>query len=52
MTTELISTKDDRAVHGVLDSVYAAWADNDADAFVAPYTTDATAVHSGTVMEG
>jgi uncharacterized protein (TIGR02246 family) len=35
----------------VLDAVYAAWADNDADAFVAPYAADATAVHSGTVME-
>lgn len=51
MATELISTKDESAVHAVLDSVYAAWADNDADAFVAPYATDATAVHSGTVME-
>ncbi len=51
MTATLISTKDESAVRGVLDAVYAAWADNDADAFVAPYATDATAVHSGVVME-
>jgi uncharacterized protein (TIGR02246 family) len=49
--TKLISTKDERDVRAVLDAVYAAWADNDADAFVAPYASDATAVHSGTVME-
>ena len=49
--TKLISTNDESAVHAVLDAVYAAWADNDADAFVAPYAADATAVHSGTVME-
>jgi uncharacterized protein (TIGR02246 family) len=47
----LISTKDESAVRAVLDAVYAAWADNDAEAFVAPYASDATAVHSGTVME-
>jgi len=50
-TTSLISTDDEVAVRAVLDAVYAAWADNDADAFVAPYTPGATAVHSGTVME-
>jgi uncharacterized protein (TIGR02246 family) len=49
--TKLISTKDESAVRAVLDAVYAAWADNDADAFVAPYAAAATAVHSGTVME-
>jgi uncharacterized protein (TIGR02246 family) len=47
----LISTTDESAVRAVLDAVYDAWADNDADAFVAPYASDATAVHSGTVME-
>jgi uncharacterized protein (TIGR02246 family) len=47
----LIFTQDEVAVRGVLDAVYAAWADNDADAFVAPYMPSATAVHSGTVME-
>jgi uncharacterized protein (TIGR02246 family) len=48
--TKLISTKDESAVHAVLDAVYAG-AENDADAFVAPYAADATAVHSGTAME-
>ena len=50
-TTSLISTDDEVAVRAGLDAVYAAWADNDSDAFVAPYTPGATAVHSGTVME-
>jgi hypothetical protein len=45
--TKLIPTKDESAVRVVLEAVYAAWADNDADAFVVPYATDATAVHSG-----
>lgn len=49
--TKLIFTTDESAVRSVLDAVYAAWADNDADAFVAPYATDATAVHSGIVMQ-
>ncbi len=51
MTTSApVPTTDESAVRAVLDAVYAAWADNDADAFVAPYAVDATAVHSGTVM--
>jgi uncharacterized protein (TIGR02246 family) len=49
-TTNLTSTTDEAAVLAVLDAVYAAWADNDADAFVASYAADATAVHTGTVM--
>jgi uncharacterized protein (TIGR02246 family) len=48
--TNPASTTDEPAVLAVLDAVYAAWADNDADAFVAPYARDATAVHTGTVM--
>jgi uncharacterized protein (TIGR02246 family) len=48
--TKLVSTTDESAVQAVVDAVYTAWADNDADAFVAPYVADATAVHSGTVM--
>jgi len=51
MATKLVSTQHENAVHAVLDNVYAAWADNDADAFVAPYATDAMAVHTGSVME-
>jgi uncharacterized protein (TIGR02246 family) len=50
-TASLILTQDEVAVRAVLAAVYAAWADNDADAFVAPYMPGATAVHSGTVME-
>lgn len=41
---------DDRAVRAVLDGVYAAWADNDADAFVAGYAEDAIAVLPGTYL--
>jgi uncharacterized protein (TIGR02246 family) len=48
--TTTTSTTDERAVRAVLDAVYTAWAENDADAFVAPYHPDATAVHTGTVM--
>jgi uncharacterized protein (TIGR02246 family) len=40
----------DRQVRAVLDAVYAAWADNDADAFVAPYAETATAVLPGTYL--
>jgi uncharacterized protein (TIGR02246 family) len=50
-STTLIPTQDEAAVLTVIDGVYAAWADNDADAFVTPYAADATAVHSGTVMQ-
>jgi uncharacterized protein (TIGR02246 family) len=48
--TELTATDDARAVRAVLDEVYAAWANNDPDAFVAPYAADATAVHTGAYM--
>ena len=50
MSSTLIETDNDSAVRAVLDAVYAAWEANDADAFVAPYTPDAMAVHSGNVM--
>jgi uncharacterized protein (TIGR02246 family) len=40
------------AVRAVLDEIYTAWADNDADAFVAPYAEDATATLPGTHLEG
>ena len=40
----------DGAVRAVLDRVYAAWADNDADAFVAPYAENATATLPGTYL--
>jgi uncharacterized protein (TIGR02246 family) len=35
------------AVHAVLDGIYAAWAENDAEAFVASYAADATALLPG-----
>jgi uncharacterized protein (TIGR02246 family) len=38
------------AVRAVLDEIYAAWAANDADAFVAPYAEAATAVLPGTYL--
>jgi uncharacterized protein (TIGR02246 family) len=50
MTASQISATREDLVRAVLDAVYAAWADNDADAFVAPYVPEATAIHSGTVM--
>ena len=37
----------DRQVLAVIDSLYQAWADNDADAFVASYTEDATSILPG-----
>jgi uncharacterized protein (TIGR02246 family) len=45
----------DTAVHEpltVLDAVYRAWADNDADAMVAVYTDDATSIRTGSFVAG
>lgn len=42
----------DDAVRAVLDEVYAAWAANDADAFVAPYAETATAILPGAQLAG
>ena len=42
----------DAAVRGLLDGVYKAWGDNDADAFVAGYTADATAILPGSFRNG
>jgi uncharacterized protein (TIGR02246 family) len=42
----------DGAVRAVLDRIYAAWAANDADAFVAPYADDATATLPGAYLPG
>jgi uncharacterized protein (TIGR02246 family) len=48
MTSNTItSVQDDSAVRAVLDGIYAAWAANDADAFVAGYADDATATLPG-----
>jgi hypothetical protein len=45
-----VGAGNDGAVRAALDRVYAAWADNDADAFVAPYAENTTA--PGTPPEG
>lgn len=42
-----VPAKDDSAVRVVLQAVYAAWANNDADAFAALYVADATVVLPG-----
>jgi uncharacterized protein (TIGR02246 family) len=52
MTSDAVNTSDDRAVAEVLHEVYAAWASDDADAFVTPYTEHATAVLPGPYLQG
>jgi uncharacterized protein (TIGR02246 family) len=42
----------DGAVRAVLGQIYAAWAANDADAFVTSYADDATAVLPGSYLQG
>lgn len=42
----------DREVLTVLDNLYQAWADNDADAFVADYTEDTTSILPGSCSVG
>ena len=42
----------DREVLTVLDDLYQAWVDNDADAFVAAFTPDATSILSGSSSVG
>ncbi|WP_433246496.1 SgcJ/EcaC family oxidoreductase [Streptosporangium sp. CA-135522] len=44
-------TADDSAVLAVLDDVYTAWVDNDADAFVASCVADATSILPGSYRE-
>jgi uncharacterized protein (TIGR02246 family) len=41
----------ERAVLDVIQAVYAAWADNDADAFAALYSEDATVVQPGGIYK-
>jgi uncharacterized protein (TIGR02246 family) len=45
------ASRDDTAVRAVLDRVYTAWAENDADAFVAPYGERATAILPGAYLQ-
>lgn len=47
MTSDSVLTRDDSEALKVLDDVYAAWADNDAEAFVTSYTADATSIVAG-----
>ena len=42
----------DREVLTVLDDLYRAWAENDADAFVSDFTPDATSILSGSYSVG
>jgi uncharacterized protein (TIGR02246 family) len=50
--TDNAPARADRAVRGVLAEVYAAWAANEADAFVQPYTDTATAILPGSYLRG
>jgi uncharacterized protein (TIGR02246 family) len=49
--TTSVQAGQDSAVRAVLDRVYAAWAKNDADAFVASYAADATALLPGSYLQ-
>ena len=40
-------SEDVEQIEALFEEIYAAWADNDADAFVAPYRDDATVVMPG-----
>ncbi|MFD7641941.1 SgcJ/EcaC family oxidoreductase [Kitasatospora sp. NPDC059795] len=44
--------EDEAAIDAVLDAIYRAWEANDADAIVAHYTEDATAVLPGSLRDG
>ncbi len=49
--TTSVQAGQDSAVRAVLDTVYAGWAKNDADAFVASYAADATALLPGSYLQ-
>jgi uncharacterized protein (TIGR02246 family) len=49
-TSIATSAPDETAVRAVIDGVYAAWAENDAQAFVAGYAEEATAQLPGTYL--
>lgn len=50
--TETLSTGQESAVRGVLAGIEAAWAANDAEAFAAAYTDDATGALPGVFHDG
>jgi uncharacterized protein (TIGR02246 family) len=45
-------TADEKAVRGVLERFYTAWADHDADAAAALYMDDATVMLTGVLIQG
>jgi uncharacterized protein (TIGR02246 family) len=47
-----VQGSEQRAVTEVIDGIYAAWADNDADAFAALYLEDATVIQPGIYKNG
>jgi uncharacterized protein (TIGR02246 family) len=47
MTENATTTEQDQAIRALFAEIYAAWADNDADAFVTGYRDDATVVMRG-----
>jgi len=51
-TSTTTQTEAEREVRAVFQEVYTAWANNDAEAFVAPYTDDATVVMPGIFNRG
>ena len=52
MTSNAATTREEDAVAATLDEVYAAWAAGNADAFVAPYSEQPTAVLPGSYLRG
>ncbi|MDX6257648.1 MAG: hypothetical protein QOJ11_3982 [Frankiales bacterium] len=54
MTNSTMSSiaEEDGSVRTALDGIFAAWEDNDAEAFVASYTQDATVVLPGIYLRG
>ncbi|HVX46134.1 MAG TPA: SgcJ/EcaC family oxidoreductase [Mycobacteriales bacterium] len=52
MSPTATARTDETAVRGVLDQLYRAWADGDADAFAAPYREDATVTMPGVYHRG
>jgi uncharacterized protein (TIGR02246 family) len=50
MTTNQARSTDEAAIHSVLAGVYQAWDTGDADAFVAEYTEDASAILPGSYL--
>jgi uncharacterized protein (TIGR02246 family) len=54
MATEQVTTRaqDEATIRATIDGVYAAWRDQDPDAFVANYADRAVALHPGSILPG